>query len=51
MWLVQTQQLDLDLLETRYREELRPEIIGPAERHDQTMRLWLEVFREERGST
>jgi len=50
-YLVQTQQLDLDLLETRYREELRPYIIGPAERHDQTMHLWLEVFREERGST
>ena len=37
--------LDLDLLETRYRDELRPYLAIP-ERHDLTLRLWLEMLRE-----
>ena len=45
-YLAQAQTLDLDLLDARYHEELRPYAIGPPERHDLTMRLWLEAIRE-----
>ena len=41
-------QLDLDRLADRYRTEVRPIVIGPAERHDATLRLWIEAIREER---
>jgi hypothetical protein len=46
--LVQSGELDLDVLETRYREEVRPYVTGPVARHDLTLRLWLSAFREER---
>ena len=42
-------ELDLDLLKSRYLEELRPYLTGPIERHDQTLSLWIEAIREERG--
>lgn len=47
-YLARSQRLDLDVLESRYKNELRPIIIGPLDRHDQTLRLWLEAIREER---
>jgi hypothetical protein len=47
--LVRSKHLDLGLLEARYRDELRPYVSGPVERHDLTLRLWLAAFREERG--
>jgi hypothetical protein len=36
--------LDLSLLESRYRLEFRP-YLAHAERHDLTLRLWLEMLR------
>jgi hypothetical protein len=48
-YLARSSNLDLRLLEGRYEDELRPYVSGPVERHDQTLRLWLEVIREERG--
>jgi hypothetical protein len=41
-------QLDLDQLRDRYQGELRPVVIGSPERHDSTLRLWIEAIREER---
>ena len=37
-----------DLLERRYRDEMRPWLPN-VERHDLTMRLWLEMIRETAG--
>ena len=36
--------LNLTTLEERYRSELRP-YLAAAERHDLTMRLWIEMLR------
>jgi uncharacterized nucleotidyltransferase DUF6036 len=47
--LAKARDLDLGLLESRYRQELRPDVFGPVERHDQTLRLWIEAIREARG--
>jgi hypothetical protein len=38
---------DLELLEARYREEMRPNL-GNPEREDLTLRLWIEVIEEGR---
>src|SRR5581483_11173048 len=46
--LVRSTALDLNLLESRYQEELRFQLSGPPSRHDQTLNIWLEIFREER---
>ena len=37
--------LDLVVLESRYRSELRPYLSAP-ERHDPTLRLWLEMLQD-----
>lgn len=42
--------LILPVLERRYREELRP-YLGNTERHDLTMRLWLEMLSEAQRSS
>jgi hypothetical protein len=42
-------RLDLGVLESRYRHELRPYVLGPVERHDQTLTLWIDAIRESRG--
>jgi hypothetical protein len=47
--LARSCMLDLKELESRYREELRSYLTGPLERHDQTLRSWLDAIREERG--
>jgi hypothetical protein len=36
--------LNADTLRARYRAELRPIIIGDAERHDRTLEMWLEAY-------
>ena len=36
--------LDASLLRERYRKELRPIIIGDAERHDRTLDMWIEAY-------
>jgi hypothetical protein len=45
--LARTVPLDLRLLETRYIEELRPDL-GNSSREDLTLKLWIEVIEEER---
>ena len=47
--LARSKDLDLDLLEARYKAELRPIVVGPPESHDRTLRLWIEAINEERG--
>jgi Nucleotidyltransferase of unknown function (DUF6036) len=49
-YLARTENLDLGALEARYRSELRPYVTGRPEKHDRTLRLWLEAIREERGN-
>lgn len=44
--LATTPGFDLDLLESRYNQELRPYLIGPVEKHDLTLELWLDALRE-----
>jgi len=43
-FLARSVPLDPALLESRYHAELRPYLANP-ERHDLTLRLWLEMFR------
>jgi Nucleotidyltransferase of unknown function (DUF6036) len=47
-YLARVVPLDLGLLERRYRSELRP-YLAHEERHDLTMRLWIEMLSEARG--
>jgi hypothetical protein len=42
-YLAHTVPLDLAVLEQRYRSELRP-YLANVNRHDLTLRLWLEMF-------
>lgn len=42
--LARTVPLDPDLLLTRYRRELRPIVVGDAERHDRTLEMWIEAY-------
>ena len=44
-YLARAAPLDLEVLERRYRSELRPYLAIP-EREDLTLRLWLEMLRE-----
>lgn len=39
--------LDLDILQERYQQELRP-ILGNPEREDLTLKLWIDAISEER---
>jgi len=41
--LAKTQKLDPTTLRERY-EELRPNLIGPPEKHDATLEFWLEAY-------
>jgi hypothetical protein len=43
-FLARAVPLDLTILEDRYRSELRP-YLAAAERHDLTMRLWIEMLQ------
>jgi|SRR5437870_3520304 len=36
--------LDANVLRARYRQELRPIIIGDPERHDHTLEMWIEAY-------
>jgi Nucleotidyltransferase of unknown function (DUF6036) len=49
--LARTAALDLRVLEQRYQEELRPYVTGPPEKHDVTLRLWIDAIGEERSET
>ena len=43
-YLAKTVPLDPDLLQKRYREELRPILIGDLERHDRTLEMWIQAY-------
>lgn len=45
--LARSVPLDLNMLQERYREELRPDL-GNPEREDLTLKLWIEIIEEER---
>ncbi|HEV7395558.1 MAG TPA: DUF6036 family nucleotidyltransferase [Pyrinomonadaceae bacterium] len=45
--LARTLPFDLDKLEEHYQNELRPDL-GNPEREDLTLKLWIEVIKEER---
>jgi len=48
--LAKSCRLDLAVLEARYRQELRPIVIGPPTRHDETLRLWMDAITEDRNA-
>ena len=43
-FLARTVPLDADVLRARYRQELRPIAIGPLERLDEVLELWIEAY-------
>jgi hypothetical protein len=43
-YLAKVVPLDSAVLQTRYREELRPIIIGDREYHDRTLQMWIESY-------
>jgi hypothetical protein len=45
-YLARAVPLDLAILERRYHSELRPHLAN-AERHDLTLRLWIEMLKED----
>jgi hypothetical protein len=47
--LARTVPLDLNKLQVRYQNELRPDLANP-EREDLTLKLWVEIIEEERGN-
>jgi hypothetical protein len=48
IYLARTIPFDLQVLEKRYKEELRPYLIGIPENHDAVLRLWIEMIEEDR---
>jgi hypothetical protein len=48
-YLFRSQKLDSHVLKERYEKELRYQLVGPLERHEETLKLWLEIF-ESRSS-
>ncbi len=47
-YLARVVPFDLQILENRYFNELRP-ILGIPEREDLTLKLWIEMIREDRN--
>jgi hypothetical protein len=47
-YLFRSQKLDARLLRERYKNELRHNLIGNIEWHDQTLELWIEIFEAPR---
>ncbi|HXU19833.1 MAG TPA: DUF6036 family nucleotidyltransferase [Verrucomicrobiae bacterium] len=43
-YLARMQHLDPEILRERYNEELRCNLIGPAERADNTLKFWIEAY-------
>jgi hypothetical protein len=43
-YLFRSQKLDLRVLRERYKSELRHNLIGNIEWHDQTLELWIGIF-------
>ena len=44
--LARTVPLDLNVLQVRYQQELRPDL-GNPDREDLTLKLWIEVIEED----
>lgn len=42
--------LDASVLASRYRDELRPNLVSGVERHDLTLDLWVDIIRETQSS-
>lgn len=47
-YLFRSQGLDVDVLRTRYKNELRHNLIGNINWHDKTLDLWIEIFETQR---
>src|SRR5499433_130209 len=43
-YLVKKNRLDRAILQERFEEELRPVLIGPPDRHDNTLKFWIEAY-------
>lgn len=43
-YLFRSQKLDAQVLRDRYKNELRHNLIGNIDWHDQTLELWIEIF-------
>ena len=43
-YVVKTQHLDAAILRARYEQELKPYLIGPVERHDNSIKFWIEAY-------
>src|SRR5262249_28898894 len=43
-YLVKTVPLDPEILKTRWEQELRPIVIGDVNKHEQTLRMWIESY-------
>ncbi len=48
--LAKVADIDPRIIRDRYQQELRHNVIGPTERVDQTLELWIEVIAEHRSS-
>lgn len=48
-FLARTLSLDPQVLRERYRERLRPYLVGNEERHDLTLKLWIDACFPEQG--
>lgn len=48
-WLARAESFEMGEMRRRYWEELRPYLTGPVERHDLTLKLWIEMIEEDRG--
>jgi len=43
-FLVKMRHLDPAVLKERYEKELRPSLIGAPDRHDNTLKFWIEAY-------
>jgi uncharacterized nucleotidyltransferase DUF6036 len=48
-YLFRSQKLDPQALRERYKNELRHNLIGSIDWHDQTLELWMEIFEAPPG--
>lgn len=44
-YLFRSRKLEARVLQERYEKELRHNLIGPLDRHDRTLKMWIEVFQ------
>jgi hypothetical protein len=45
-YLFHLQNLDCQILRDRYNRELRGLLMGPDQRHDKTLELWIDIFEK-----